>query len=145
MPLARAAITLVVLLASLTAPVLAEPPAAAAELPPGMEAYQLVLLKRGPRWTPEQTPATAEIQKQHLAHLSRLAEAGKILLAGPFSDQNDPALRGACIYKVASVAEARALAEGDPAVKAGRLAVEVVTWWVEKGYVAFPKAPSVGR
>jgi uncharacterized protein YciI len=118
----------------------------AGEPPPNMESYQLVLLKRGPRWTPERTPETARIQEGHLAHLTRLGEEGKIVLAGPFSDQADPGLRGACIYRVASVEEARALAEADPAVKAGRLAVEAVTWWVEKGYVAFPKAPeSTGR
>jgi uncharacterized protein YciI len=129
------------LLASLALPAAAQQPAAAAEAPPNMEAYQLVLLKRGPRWSPERTPETAKIQEQHIAHLTRLGEQGKIVLAGPFSDPSDPALRGACLYRVATVAEARALAEADPAVKAGRLAVDVVTWWVEKGYVAFPKAP----
>jgi hypothetical protein len=30
----------------------------------------------------------------------------------------------------------------DPAVKAGRLKVEVVTWYVGKGYMTFPKAPA---
>jgi uncharacterized protein YciI len=130
-----------VLLASLAQPAAAQQPSAPAGAPPNMEAYQLVLLKRGPTWTPERTPETAKIQEQHLAHLTRLGAQGKIVLAGPFSDQADPALRGACIYRVATVAEARALAEADPAVKAGRLAVDVVTWWVEKGYVAFPKAP----
>ena len=109
-----------------------------------MEAYQLVLLKRGPAWTPEVTAATQELQKRHFAHLEKLAEDGKLVLAGPFSDQADPALRGASIFRVASAAEARALAEQDPAVQAGRLAVEVVTWWVEKGYVSFPKSPPRG-
>jgi len=34
------------------------------------------------------------------------------------------------------------IAEQDPAVKAGRLRVEAMTWWVGKGYLAFPKAPA---
>ena len=38
-------------------------------------------------------------------------------------------------------AEARALAEEDPTVKAGQLRLEAVTWWVGKGYMSFPKAP----
>jgi len=33
--------------------------------------------------------------------------------------------------------EARALAQQDPKVRAGRLAVEVMTWWTEKGSVTF--------
>jgi uncharacterized protein YciI len=106
-----------------------------------MESYQLVLLKRGPAWTPEVTAATQELQRRHIAHLERMGAEGHMVLAGPFSDQADAALRGACIYRVGSAAEARALAERDPAVQAGRLVVEVVTWWVEKGYVTFPKSP----
>ena len=82
------------------------------------------------------------IQKQHLAHLTKMGESGKMVVAGPFGDQRDASLRGACLYRVATAEEARALAEADPAVKAGRLRVEVVTWYVGKGYLAFPKAPN---
>jgi uncharacterized protein YciI len=110
-------------------------------LPPNMESYQLVLLVRGPMWTPEVTPAVEELQKQHIAHLTRMGADGKMVVAGPFSDQRDVTLRGACVYRVGSAEEARAMAEQDPMVKAGRLRVEVVTWWVEKGYMTFPKAP----
>jgi uncharacterized protein YciI len=106
-----------------------------------MEPYQLVLLKRGPAWTPEVTPEIEELQRRHLAHFEAMWEAGYLMIAGPFSDQPDPALRGACLYRVATAAEARALAERDPMVQSGRLVVDVVTWWVEKGYVAFPKSP----
>jgi uncharacterized protein YciI len=60
-----------------------------------------------------------------------MAESGKMLLAGPFGDSGD--LRGMCVYRVDSEAEARSLAEGDPAVQAGRLAVEVHPWMSAKG------------
>lgn len=111
-----------------------------------MESFQLVLLRRGPAWTPEVTPAVEALQKQHLAHLEAMHEAGKMLIAGPLGDQADPTLRGVCLYRVGSVDEARALAEQDPAVKAGRLKVEAMSWWVGKGYLAFPKAPgAAGR
>ena len=114
----------------------AKPPAP----PPNMESYQLVLLWRGPRWSPEVTPEVRRIQEEHIGHLKAMATSGKLVIAGPFSDQPDPALRGMCLYRAQSVAEARTLAEKDPAVQAGRLRVEVLTWWVEKGYMAFPKA-----
>jgi len=37
-----------------------------------------------------------------------------------------------------TVPAARRLAEADPAVAAGRLEVEVMTWYTQKGALAFP-------
>ena len=132
----------------LSAPALAEVPApapkakeAAPAAAPKMEAYQLVLLRRGPRWTPLQTPEIERLQEQHLGHLTKMGESGKMVIAGPFSDQADQTLRGMCLYRVGSLEEARKLAEADPMVQAGRLRVEVLSWWVEKGYMTFPKTP----
>ena len=117
------------------------PPPAATPAKFEFEQFQLVLLVR-PAERKEIPEAEAEaIQKQHLAHLTRMGESGKMVVAGPFGDQRDASLRGACLYRVATAEVARALAEADPAVKAGRLKVEVVTWYVGKGYLAFPKAP----
>ncbi|HEU4382625.1 MAG TPA: YciI family protein [Anaeromyxobacteraceae bacterium] len=107
-----------------------------------MESFQLVLLRRGPHWTPEVTPAVEALQKRHIGHLEAMHQAGKMVIAGPLGDQPDPTLRGVCLYRVGSVDEARALAEQDPAVQAGRLKVEAMTWWVGKGHLAFPKAPA---
>jgi uncharacterized protein YciI len=106
-----------------------------------MESFQLVLLMR-PADRKEIPEAEAEeIQRQHLAHLGRMHDSGKMVIAGPFGAQRDPSFRGACLYRVATPEEARALAEADPAVKAGRLRVEVITWYVGKGYMTFPRAP----
>jgi uncharacterized protein len=106
-----------------------------------MESFQLVLLMR-PADRKEIPEAEAEaIQKQHLAHLARMGESGKMVVAGPFGGQRDERFRGACIYRVATPEEARELAEADPAVKAGRLRVEVITWYVGKGFMTFPRAP----
>jgi uncharacterized protein YciI len=109
-----------------------------------MESVQLVLLLRAPTWKKLPDEESAALQKRHLAHLSAMAEAGKMVVAGPFSDQADPAYRGVCIYRVGSVAEARALAEQDPIVKAGQLRVEAMTWWYGKGHMTFPKAEEKG-
>jgi uncharacterized protein len=56
--------------------------------------------------------------------------------AGPFRDQEDPSLRGLCFY-ACGVEEARRLAEQDPAVRAGRLAVEAMTWLTQKNTIRF--------
>jgi uncharacterized protein YciI len=101
-----------------------------------LEPYAFVLLRR-----PVTAPARSEdelerIQAQHLAHLADLGRAGKLLAAGPLSDQPDESLRGLCFFAT-SVEEARDLAAQDPAVRAGRLEAEVMTWWAEKGSVSF--------
>lgn len=71
-------------------------------------------------------------------------KAGKLVVAGPFEDQPDPRLRGMCLYRT-SLAEAKALAEQDPAVKAGRLEVEALSWWVLKGAISFPTPDPTGH
>ena len=105
------------------------------------EKYQLVILRAGDNPPQIEREQAMEIQRAHLAHMKVLADQGKLVIAGPFSDQADKTMRGMCLYRVGSIDEARRLAEDDPAVKAGRLKVEVLTWNVEKGYMTFPKAP----
>ena len=90
-----------------------------------------VFLTRGEKWTPEKTPATEEIQKGHMANINRLAEMKKLIVAGPFGD--DGRLRGIFVFRVGSLEEAKALTATDPAVQAGRLAMELHTWMVPEG------------
>ena len=58
---------LTLFLASVVSPLTAvEPPK------PGMVTVYLVLLKKGPQWTPEKTDATKAIQEGHMANIKRL-------------------------------------------------------------------------
>ena len=98
-----------------------------------MLTYYMGFLKKGSKWTPEVTPETTKIQEGHMAHLKKSADTGKLILAGPFSDNGD--IRGILVYKTASIDEARAIAEQDPAVQAGRLVVEMHPWMTQKGYL----------
>jgi len=113
------------------APAAPETPAAkpAIELPPGMALYYMVFLKRGPKWTPEVTEATKKIQEGHMANIQKMADTGKLVVAGPFLD--DGQLRGIFIFKVATEEEAKALMESDPAVQAGRLVGEIHPWMTD--------------
>ncbi|MEP6708137.1 MAG: YciI family protein [Pyrinomonadaceae bacterium] len=88
-------------------------------------------LTKGAKWTPEKTPATEEIQRGHIANINRLAEMKKLVAAGPFGD--DGRLRGIFVFRVGSVEEAKALTATDPAVQAGRLAIEFHPWWIPEG------------
>ena len=80
--------------------------------------------------TPEVTAETTALQTAHLENIGKLAESGQLVLAGPFGGQGD--LRGLFFFNVKSLEEARALADGDPAVKAGRLRVDLLPWWGPK-------------
>jgi uncharacterized protein YciI len=55
----------------------------------------------------------------------------KLAAAGPFIDGGK--LRGVFVFQVGSIEEARALADTDPAVRAGRLVVELHPWMVARG------------
>ena len=96
-----------------------------------MSTYYFAFLRRGPKWTPEKTPETEKLQAAHMANINAMAATGKLVIAGPFENAGNYA--GVFIFKVASLDEARALAEGDPAVKAGRLTVDVHPWMVPQG------------
>lgn len=101
------------------------------EVPQNMTIYYLRLLKRGPLWTPEETPEVERLQAAHLAYGQNLREAGKLVLNGPLLDNGD--LRGIGIFRVGSLEEAQALSDADPAVQAGRLVSELHPWMIHRG------------
>lgn len=111
--------------------------------PPEMVALQVVLLEKGPGWSPDATPELEALQAAHLAHLGAAWEAGAAELCGPTADPSGT-LRGVCLYDTPSAEEARAWAERDPMVAAGRLTVRVVPWWTGAGFVAFPHSHDPG-
>lgn len=80
----------------------------------------------------------ATLQDRHLAHGAGLQEQGLILARGPLTDQDDESLRGFSIWSV-DQETARAHASEDPAVQAGRLAVQVMTWMMPTGNLHFEK------
>lgn len=95
-----------------------------------MQQYYMVFLKSGPKRSQDSTEA-AELQKKHLAHLTRLYEEGYTSLTGPMGDKGE--IRGIVVFNTATQKEADSLANLDPMVKAGRLVVEVHPWWAAKG------------
>lgn len=95
-----------------------------------MKTYQFVLLYKGLNRNQDSTEAM-KIQAAHLANIQRLADEGKLIVAGPFLDDKD--LRGIFIFDVETEAEVKELVETDPAIIAGRLRYEIHPWMTAKG------------
>lgn len=103
-----------------------------------LEAFELVVLRR-PRDPRDYDEETLErIQREHLAYHAALRESGQIVTNGPVADQLDESMRGLTFYRTGSLEESRQLAQADPAVRAGRLEVEVMTWYCPPGTMVSP-------
>lgn len=92
----------------------------------GMRKYVIAFLKSGPNRN-QDSAAAAQIQQAHLANITRLADEGKLAVAGPFLDTG--MYKGIYIFNTETVEEARILTESDPAIKAGRLIMELHPWY----------------
>lgn len=92
----------------------------------GMKRYVMAFLKMGPNRGQDSLEA-AQLQRAHLDNIKRMAEARQLVVAGPFMDAGD--IRGIYIFNVETVEEAEALTKTDPAIKAGRLVMELHPWY----------------
>ena len=95
-----------------------------------MKTYYLIFLKKGENRSQDST-TVSKLQAQHMAHLTKMEEDGKMDICGPLLEDID--IRGICIYNVATKEEAEKLANEDPMVKSGRLKVEVHPFYSAKG------------
>lgn len=102
----------------------------------GMKQYVMAFLKRGPNRS-DDSAEIARLQKAHLENIVRLAEEGKLLLAGPFIDDGD--IRGIYIFDVRTIEEAQKLTETDPAIQEGSLEMELRPWYGSAAVMAIPE------
>ena len=95
----------------------------------GMRRYVLALLKTGPNDSQiTDKDKRAELFKGHFAMINRLAGEGKLVLAGPLSDDKKE-FRGLYVFNVETVEEAQKLTETDPSIKAGIFKVDFIRWY----------------
>ena len=99
----------------------------------GMKKYVMAFLKRGPNRSLDSAKAV-QLQTAHLENIGKMAEAGKLVLAGPFF--GDGELRGIYIFDVQSIEEAQALTNTDPAIQEGSLEMELLEWYGSAGLKA---------
>ena len=134
MPLKRLAI-LTLSLVCLSTGASAQPPAFDAELAKklgaderGMRMFVLCILKTGPKDGEIKGEERNQIFAGHFANIGRLADEGKLAVAGPFG-KNDKSYRGLYIFNVATIEEAEKLVQLDPAVKAGVFVPDLTPWY----------------
>ena len=87
----------------------------------GMRQYVMVILKTGPTPKPK-GPERDAMFKGHFANIQRLADEGKLALAGPFDGADG--WRGMFIFAVKDIDEARQLTATDPVIASGEMVAE---------------------
>lgn len=108
-------------------------------IPDAFDVYTLVLLRR-PADAPDMPDDELDaLQARHLAYRAELRRQGVVVANGPFDEQSDPSMRGLSIF-ACGLDEAARLSDADPSVQAGRLAYDLMEWWVAAGTLAFPDA-----
>ena len=101
---------------------------------PDKTIYYIYLLRKGPTWSPDETPEIDALQDAHIANMRRLGEMGKLVINGPLLDSfaTSGEIRGIGVLKTSSLAEAQELISTDPMVRVGRLVFELHAWMVDK-------------
>ena len=92
----------------------------------GMKKYIFAFLYRGDN-TSVDSDRAMELQMAHLENIRRMADEGKLVLAGPFFGSDE--LRGIYIFNVPTLKEAETLTNSDPAIQAGTLRMELKEWY----------------
>ncbi len=93
----------------------------------GMKNYIMVILTTGTADIKDKK-ITDSLFKGHMSNMERLANEGKLVVAGPFG-KNDLGYRGIFIINSSSEDEAKALVATDPAVQAGVFSAVYLKWF----------------
>jgi len=101
----------------------------------GMRAYVFAVLKTGPNHMPA-GPERDAMFAGHFANIQRMADAGKLVLAGPFDGVDG--WRGMFIFAVKDIDEARALVANDPVIQHGEMVAEFHKYYGSAGLVLVP-------
>jgi uncharacterized protein len=102
------------------------------EIPDGFDSYAIVILRRR-----DDAPALGEeearaLQERHQSHVMSMVQSGAAFAAGPLTEGSDSSFVGLAVFSL-PLEEAHALANEDPAVRAGQLVAESAMWSMPAG------------
>lgn len=114
---------------------------AAAARARGALAHELYMVLSTPADDPDKVRDTLPA---HLAYQAELEARGALFLAGPVSDETGDLMQGIglIIYRAASLAEARSLAEADPMHAQGARSFVLRRWLINEGSLSLSVALS---
>lgn len=142
LPVMKTTLIAALLLAVGSAYALAQPAATPATTPasqaapaPATKTWFIRLIPPRPTFDKDITPAEQKLMDQHFVYWKDLFQKGVCLFGGPVLDPRG--IYGVLAIVAASEDEARAIASGDPSVKAGVNRIEVA----EMKIAFLPKAP----
>jgi len=93
------------------------------EIPKDMTTYYVALYVRGPKFMETDSPEHQALTKRHLSYIRKMIEQKSYVFAGPLLDGGDK--QGLAIVAAPSAEDAKRIAEGDPAIAAGHMAIEL--------------------
>lgn len=119
-----------------------QPPSAAASRPPALATSAwlslFVMFRRVLR--PEAMRASRD---DHLTYMIEQERAGTLFLSGPLAATQDPTVpNGMSVFRVATIEEARRIAEGDPYVQRGIMSFTLAEWTAVEGCLTISVALS---
>lgn len=94
----------------------------------GMKTYVLAILKTGPNKI-EAGPERDKLFKGHMANIIKMADEGKLVVAGPMAEENELKYEGIFILNVRTIEEAKELLKSDPTIKEKVLDTELFLWY----------------
>lgn len=94
----------------------------------GMKTYVLAILKTGPNKI-EAGPERDKLFKGHMANINKMADEGKLVVAGPMAEENELKYEGIFILNVRTIEEAKKLLKSDPTIKEKVLDTELFLWY----------------
>lgn len=102
----------------------------------GMRNYFFVMLETGEKAIPNQSVRDS-VFGGHMVNIGRLADEGKLVLAGPFGKNNE-SWRGIFILIAADTNEVNQMLQGDPAVAGNYLKAVTAPWYGSAGLLEIP-------
>ncbi len=104
--------------------------------PYGMRKYVLCVLKTGPNATTLPKDSVKKILGGHMKNINALESQGKLVVAGPFTDNTD--WEGVFVFTVETVEDAKKLVETDPGIQTGLFTAELHPWYSSAALMDIP-------